>query len=74
MLTMLAQYGNSGGSGGGGGGVTYGPIFWLILAAAVLVVLVLGTWALLAWRRRPSGRSVPSETHTHASDRTERAA
>jgi hypothetical protein len=74
MLAMLAQYGDSGGSGGGGGGVTYGPAFWLILAAVALVLLVLGTWALLAWIRRPRSRSVPAESHTHASDRMDRAA
>jgi cell division septal protein FtsQ len=71
MLAMLAQYGDSGGS--GGGGATYGPAFWLILAAVALVLLVLGTWALLAWMRRP-GRSVSAESHTHASDRIDRAA
>jgi hypothetical protein len=74
MLGLLAQYGGSGGSGGGGGGVTYGPAFWLILAAVALVLLVLGTWALLVWMRRPRGGSVPVESHTHASDRMDRAA
>jgi hypothetical protein len=73
MLAMLAQYGDSGGSGGGGGGATYGPVFWLILAVAALVLLVLGTWAFLAWTRRP-GRSVPADRHAHASDRMDRAA
>jgi uncharacterized membrane protein len=71
MLTMFAQYGNSGGS-GGGGGLSYGPVFWVILAAVVLVLLVLGTWALVAWTRRSPRRSAPAETQTH--DRMDRAA
>jgi hypothetical protein len=71
MLAMLAQYGNPG-QGGGGGGISYGPVFWLIVAAVVLVLVVLGTWALRSWRRRSPGHSAPTDAHT--ADRTDRAA
>ncbi len=71
MLTMLAQYGNPG-SGGGGGGISYGPVFWLVAAAVVLVLVVLGTWLVRSRRKRSTGRSAPSEASS--ADRTDRAA
>jgi len=70
MLTMLAQYGNPGS--GGGGGVSYGPVFWLVVAAVLVVLVVLGTWAIRSRRKRSLGRSTPSEAPS--ADRSDRAA
>ncbi len=70
-LTMLAQYGNPG-SGGGGGGISYGPLFWLVMVAILVVLVVLGTWLIRSWRKRSAGRSAPSEAPS--ADRTDRAA
>jgi hypothetical protein len=55
MLTMLAQYGNNG---GGGGGISYGPVFWLIVAAVVVLLVGLGTWFLRSRKSRSAGHTV----------------
>lgn len=70
MITLLAQYGNPG-QGGGGGGISYGPVFWLIAAAVLVVLVVLGAWVFRARRNRSPGRSVPTEA---SADRRDRAA
>ncbi|HEY3209544.1 MAG TPA: hypothetical protein VGL18_07065 [Actinomycetota bacterium] len=56
---MLAQYGNP--DSGGGAGISYGPVFWLVVAAVVVVLVVLGAWVVRSWRKRSAGRSMPSE-------------
>ena len=68
MLTMLAQYGG-GGSGGSGGGVSYGPVFWIVVAIVAVVLVGLVAW-LMSRRRGRAGY----ETRDHTSDRTNRAA
>ena len=70
MLTMLAQYGNNGGGSGGGGGISYGPVFWLVVAAVIVLLVGLGTWFL----RSRKGRSAGHSAETSSVDRTERAA
>ncbi|MGH2554155.1 MAG: hypothetical protein ACRDHO_00360 [Actinomycetota bacterium] len=65
-MLALAQYGDP----GGGGGISYGPVFWLVVAAIGVVVLGLGAWMMR--RRSRSTRPPEEETPSAASD--ERAA
>ena len=69
VKVMLAAYGNSGGS-TGGGGISYGPVFWVIVAVIVVVVL-----ALVALRTRRSRTKRSRSTSGLAQqDTTDRAA
>lgn len=67
---MLAQYVAQYGDPGGGGGISYGPVFWLVVAAIVVVALGLGAWMM---RRRSRSTKSPKE-EMPSTARDERAA
>jgi hypothetical protein len=58
-----------GGGGGSGGGISYGPVFWIVAAIVVLVVIGLGVWLV----RRSRARRTPNPAGS-SSDRGDRAA
>jgi hypothetical protein len=64
---MLAAYGNSGGS-TGDGGISYGPVFWVIVAVVAVVVLALAVWGTRRAKAKRS-RSLFGSTHQNATDR-----
>ncbi len=65
---MLAAYG----PGGSSGGLSYGPVFWIVAAVIVVVMIVAVTWFV---RRAKAKRSASSSMNTQSHrDQTDRAA
>lgn len=65
---MLAQYG---GGSSGGGGLSYGPVFWIVVAVVAVAIIGLVTWAIRRMRAKRTTAGEPAQAET---DRTDRAA